>query len=78
MKIFLICLKYFQYFYECKKLNAYQAEDPLQSQLRLYLGLDEDAEAREVVTHNLRIMQVKAAHNPPVPYDNCIADPISR
>ena len=61
-EIFLICLKYFQYFYECKKLNAYQAEDPLQSQLRLYLGLDEDAEAREVVTHNLRIMQVEAAH----------------
>ena len=54
-----ICLKYVQYFYECKKLNAYQAEDPLQSQLRLYLGLDEDAEAREVVTHNLRIMQVE-------------------
>ena len=47
-----------EYFYECKKMNAYCKEDPLQTSLKLYLGLDEDAEAKEVVRHNLRIMQI--------------------
>ena len=46
-----------EYFYECKKMNAYLDEDPLTTSLRLYLGMEEDEEAREVVRHNLRIMQ---------------------
>lgn len=46
-----------EYFYECKKMNAYLDEDPLTTSLRLYLGMEKDEEAMEVVRHNLRIMQ---------------------
>ena len=46
-----------EYFYECKKMNAYLDEDPLSTSLRLYLGMEKDDEAMEVVRHNLRIMQ---------------------
>ena len=46
-----------EYFYGCKKLNAYCKEDPLSTSLRLYLGMDEDPESQEVLRHNLRIMK---------------------
>ena len=46
-----------EYFYECKKMNAYISEDPVQTSLKLYLGVEEDAESQDNLRHNLRIMQ---------------------
>lgn len=46
-----------EYFYECKKLNAYTPEDPVTTSLKLYLGVEEDAESQENLRHNMRIMQ---------------------
>lgn len=45
-----------EYFYECKRLNAYSQEDPLNTSLRLYLGSDDDEMSREIVRHNLRVL----------------------
>ena len=52
-----------EYFYECKKSNAYSEESPLDTSLKLYLGLEEDEEAQEVVRHNLRILQTYSQHS---------------
>ena len=53
-----------EYFYGCKKLNAYSREDPTSTSLRLYLGMDEDPESQEVIRHNLRIMKAYSqSHN---------------
>jgi len=46
-----------EYFFECKKMNAYVEEDPLKTKLKLFLGLEEDEESKEVVRHNLRVLQ---------------------
>eukprot|EP00091_Calanus_sinicus_P017137 TRINITY_DN36982_c0_g1_i1.p1 TRINITY_DN36982_c0_g1~~TRINITY_DN36982_c0_g1_i1.p1 ORF type:complete len:322 (-),score=122.70 TRINITY_DN36982_c0_g1_i1:55-981(-) len=46
-----------EYFFECKKLNAYAAEDPLKTKLKLFLGLEDDEDSKEVVRHNLRVLQ---------------------
>ena len=52
-----------EYFYECKKSNAYSEESPLETSLRLYLGLEEDEDAQEVVRHNLRILSSYSQHD---------------
>ena len=52
-----------EYFYECKKSNAYSDQSPLDTSLKLYLGLEEDEESQEVVRHNLRILQTYSQHD---------------
>ena len=52
-----------EYFYECKKSNAYCEESPLETSLKLYLGLEEDDDAQEVVRHNLRILSAFSQHD---------------
>ena len=47
-----------EYFYECKKSNAYSEESPLDTRLKLYLGLEEDEESQEVVRQILRYSHV--------------------
>jgi len=46
-----------EHFWDCKQLGSYCAEDPLQSNKKLFLGLEEQAEDREVVKHNLKMLQ---------------------
>ena len=52
-----------EYFYECKKSNAYSDQSPLDTSLKLYLGLEEDEDAQEVVRHNLRILSSYSQHD---------------
>ena len=51
-----------EYFYDCKKAEGYSDEDPLTTRLRLFLGVDEDEESREVVRHTLRVLQTYSQH----------------
>jgi len=45
------------HFWDCKQLESYCAEDPLRSTRKLFLGLEEQAEDREIVKHNLKMLQ---------------------
>merc|ERR1711971_1267277 len=48
-----------EYFFECKRLNSYLAEDPLKTKKRLFLGQDtgEEGAGTETVHHNLKVLQ---------------------
>jgi len=46
-----------EYFYECKKVNSYVAENPLETRLKLFLGQEEDEQAKEVYRHNIKVLQ---------------------
>jgi len=53
-----------EYFFECKKMNSYLPQNPVTSKMRLFLGQEEDLESREVLRHNLRVLQTysESAH----------------
>eukprot|EP00088_Acartia_fossae_P031341 TRINITY_DN3224_c0_g1_i5.p1 TRINITY_DN3224_c0_g1~~TRINITY_DN3224_c0_g1_i5.p1 ORF type:complete len:338 (-),score=65.48 TRINITY_DN3224_c0_g1_i5:191-1204(-) len=46
-----------EYFYECKKVNSYLKENPLETKMRLFLGQEEDEESKEVYRHNIKVLQ---------------------
>ncbi|XP_023339071.1 dauer abnormal formation protein 25 [Eurytemora carolleeae] len=38
-------------------MNSYLAENPLQSKMKLFLGQDSDEDSKEILRHNLRVLQ---------------------
>lgn len=46
-----------EYFYECKNVNSFLPENPLETKLRLFLGQEEDEDSKKVFRHNIKVLQ---------------------
>jgi len=44
------------YYWQCKQVQSYVTEDPLHTDRKLFLGLEDQEDARQIVTHNLKML----------------------